>query len=878
MWSGVEKDIDGRSDIWAMGVCIFQLLTGVVPFPAPPGQPRRNIQGAVLYDTKTRAPNVTEAANAQRELLRLHGKTQLPGPVSSAIAGVVAHTLEKNKEERFLTARNCRDALLESQRRSGAKLFDVYICYREDTADEPIAKALHSQLAATAGVGPLQQQLAVYAHRVTSSHPLASADALQSCNIFVPLLSPESVAAMQALGSGPSDKLDRPLLEMTMALEMSRLGHLNQICPVNLKGFSTDTLSSIQLAHCASKNTATQLSALLGTASDTANYTVHDTIAGILKHGGVRLDQPESLETVVATILKIAEEYIVHAHVREESRIRAAQSADMHTSSVRQKPASGSAPAAASDASQLSAGEASCALTGTAGGASCALTGTRTPDSAGRSSGVDSASAPSCGLPVASPFKSPATSDAAEPECEADTLRSLNSSRTEARKRVQDRHDAVRAARKVHKRLCISAAIAYKEKDAVLRDVKRATVLAECQRFGLAALKAAYESLFRGARDASQLLSGLDDSPADMALVVDTLDMLCVQTVDALKQLDGATVDRVGGGSELVLRFAPALHRACLLMRHDTQHDTLLERAERNHLYNKFIPFLEREQPHLRDPLVHLLHGCREPATLASAAREDPAASSAANILLELVKLLSLPGAPTYFPQDLICPAAEEAQLRFVQYLAFLAAEEQSAELRHKRDAARTQLLEDVLQWAEKVHATSGETSEIEISPSGWTRTPARLNLRFPGLSKAVELLWAGERSKDVLCAVSQGGAIEKVLEHVLPDDVASTAAELSTEVKDTLRQHSKGLRFLRGDYYSVASQRQAFEQLVLRRRDVFISIAKLAAEAEMQQTDSEKKEARRAQQYVLDRVREWRSELGAELEQVRSYQTDNCA
>ena len=38
MWSGVEKDIDGRSDIWAMGVCLFQLLTGALPFPPPPGQ------------------------------------------------------------------------------------------------------------------------------------------------------------------------------------------------------------------------------------------------------------------------------------------------------------------------------------------------------------------------------------------------------------------------------------------------------------------------------------------------------------------------------------------------------------------------------------------------------------------------------------------------------------------------------------------------------------------------------------------------------------------------------------------------------------------------------------------------------------------------
>ncbi len=466
----------------------------------------------------------------------------------------------------------------------------------------------------------------------------------------------------------------------------------------------------------------------------------------------------------------------------------------------------------------------------------------------------------SCGLQATS-VKSPATSDATEPDCAASILQSLDSSRAEARKRVKDSHHEVRAARKVHRLLCISAAVAYKEKDAVLRDIKRATVLAECQRFGLAALKAAYNNLFRGARDASQLLVGLD-SPGEMALIVDTLDLLCVETVGDLKQKDGANVDRVGGGSELVLRFAPALHRACLLMRHDTQHDTLLERAERNHLYNKFIPFLEREQTHLRNPVIHLLHGCREPATLAAAADDDPAAISAANILLELVNLLSPSGSPTYFPHDLICPPAAEAQLRFWQYLAILAAEEQSEELRQKREILRTQLLQDVLHWAEKVHATSGETSEIEITRSGWVATPARLNLQNPGLAKAVEMLWAGERSKDVLCGASQGGAIEKVLENV-------TTEELGEEAKDILRQHSKGLRFLRGDYFSVASQRQVFDQLVLRRRDVFINIAKLAAEAQLQQTDSEKKDARRAQEYMLESVRQWRSELGPELEQV---------
>ena len=56
-WAGIEKDIDFRSDIWAVGATLFQLLSGKPPYEAPPGQPRRNIIGQVLYD-KRLAPDV----------------------------------------------------------------------------------------------------------------------------------------------------------------------------------------------------------------------------------------------------------------------------------------------------------------------------------------------------------------------------------------------------------------------------------------------------------------------------------------------------------------------------------------------------------------------------------------------------------------------------------------------------------------------------------------------------------------------------------------------------------------------------------------------------------------------------------------------------
>ena len=37
-WAGIEKDIDFRSDIWAVGATLFQLLSGKPPYEAPPGQ------------------------------------------------------------------------------------------------------------------------------------------------------------------------------------------------------------------------------------------------------------------------------------------------------------------------------------------------------------------------------------------------------------------------------------------------------------------------------------------------------------------------------------------------------------------------------------------------------------------------------------------------------------------------------------------------------------------------------------------------------------------------------------------------------------------------------------------------------------------------
>lgn len=132
-WAGIEKDIDFRSDIWAVGATLFQLLSGKPPYEAPPGQPRRNIIGQVLYD-KRLAPDVRKVRRSHpaelgsvsvAQILRglwvqvarhervaaIRASRPAPGNVSADVAYAVAKSLAKPKRERFATCQEMAAAL-----------------------------------------------------------------------------------------------------------------------------------------------------------------------------------------------------------------------------------------------------------------------------------------------------------------------------------------------------------------------------------------------------------------------------------------------------------------------------------------------------------------------------------------------------------------------------------------------------------------------------------------------------------------------------------------------------------------------------------------------------------------------------------------------
>ncbi|MFN0056392.1 MAG: serine/threonine protein kinase, partial [Planctomycetales bacterium] len=88
---GLGKEVDGRSDLYSVGVMMFQMLTGQVPF-------RGNSMTAMIYQhVHERPPKLAKVA------------PELP----RALTAIVERLLKKHPDERFQTAHEVLDALRE---------------------------------------------------------------------------------------------------------------------------------------------------------------------------------------------------------------------------------------------------------------------------------------------------------------------------------------------------------------------------------------------------------------------------------------------------------------------------------------------------------------------------------------------------------------------------------------------------------------------------------------------------------------------------------------------------------------------------------------------------------------------------------------------
>ncbi len=94
-FAGIKSDVDARSDIYSLGVILFELLTGQAPFASYRKMPVREMIERMIVDREQGAPSI-----------RLLNKL-----VSPAVEAIVLHCLQADPNSRYQTARQLQEDL-----------------------------------------------------------------------------------------------------------------------------------------------------------------------------------------------------------------------------------------------------------------------------------------------------------------------------------------------------------------------------------------------------------------------------------------------------------------------------------------------------------------------------------------------------------------------------------------------------------------------------------------------------------------------------------------------------------------------------------------------------------------------------------------------
>ena len=552
-WRG-DGNTDNRTDIWSVGVCLFALLTGEMPFVVAAGVEKKHLIGEVLYKMDP-APDVREV------ITKSHAQpmdSRRPWQVSDATAAVVGACLKKEASSRLRSARVLKSQLDEAMAESGASEHDLVLSYAQP--DEAAARQIYARLQNVLDypVGPNKERLAVHLMDPASEHD----DSVGRSTCFVPVVSTATLAAMStdcATDAGAR----RLLARCQVATALSKLGLL-EIVPV-LCG-DDDRAGSFHVpgsdgsggpGHGAVHATVDEIVSSLkrsprlrATNLLTGATSFHSTIARLLTHpAAVRMCEEDSDDSCARKLVR---------QVEHTKKVAAARKHRGLTSSM---------------------------MVG--------VSGEREQDEAAdfETSGdldlYSDGSESLTSLPSAVP---------AVPE--------------DIRDRVNYTDANVRMQLKEFAWFTKDAAMAIKLPPGVARDVARAKVLHHTQSVpAIRVLSVGLERLMSGdPTDLHSIVAGLDEPP--IALVIDILDRAALP----LSQIESAQAHRSPERYELLFdeqyKFFYVI--AMLARSTNTATDSHLESSARTVVLETFVRFIESEHFQIRSGVEAMFAGTRD--------------------------------------------------------------------------------------------------------------------------------------------------------------------------------------------------------------------------------------------------------------------------
>ena len=143
-WGNQWGSIDARSDLWAVGVLAYQMLTGTLPFGHGKTE-TLTVWSAVVGDA---VPSVRASAP----------------DVSEQMAAWVGKALQKKQDDRFSSASEMAEALQTALVADNLSRYSVFLNYRVRT-ESALASSLFTSLSAS-GVGDAEGKLSVYLDKV----------------------------------------------------------------------------------------------------------------------------------------------------------------------------------------------------------------------------------------------------------------------------------------------------------------------------------------------------------------------------------------------------------------------------------------------------------------------------------------------------------------------------------------------------------------------------------------------------------------------------------------------------------------------------------------------------------------------------------------